>query len=81
MPIFLVVALGYASPENADDFKTGSGIISAVVKQVTGQTYDQALGFADAIFLVVAPECASPEKCCRFQSWFGNRKGGGTVGK
>jgi len=50
MPIFLVVALGYASPENADDFKTGSGIISAVVKQVTGQTYDQALGLRMPFF-------------------------------
>ena len=51
---FLVVAPGYASPENADDFKDGFDIVGVVVKQVTGQSTTK-LRVADADFSGCCP--------------------------
>ena len=50
VPIFWWLPKGTFHQKNADEFKTGFKIVGVVVKQVTGQIYDQAWGCGCRVF-------------------------------
>ena len=78
VPIFCLLPLGTCHQKNADEFKTGFKIVGVVVKQVTGQIYDQAWGCRCRVFWLL-PQGAHHQKKAPISNLVSESKGGGAT--